>query len=699
MRDGSIVALDKNKAIAAAQKYLQRGQIDKAIKEYETIVEADPGDVRVWLKIGDLHSRNGKVALAVNTYKKVAETYKGKGFFLKAVAVYKKVLDVDPTLTEVYRTLGDVYIKLNLPSEALAQYRLVVGSYERDGRSSDAMDLLEHMVELVPDDESNHLRLAEAHAKNCNDEPAIEHFEFVLGRMRSQNRHGEFIKVAERLLYLYPEQISSGRRLAQAYLATSNSKRALAWLQRLFKLDPTDTRTLALLAETFREIGRHEKAAAVYRELVRIYSQNGEKNKQQQALQRLIEVAPGDNAARDALAHLSSQNEGEVGGASSILGTDANFEPVMSPEERINLCLADVDLLIKYQLPDHARQRIDVAIGLDATNPNVYLKLKDLCILRSDGDAAADALVKAAELFGQTDTDQAETCLRNALNLVPDHPLAMKLLAGANQVASAQNSGADAMDSTASTIPRTNPDPLDELSMDFDIDLNLDDLSLDDFSDLSEDSSEFELSLDGFELEELGFEIQGDGLGDAPDDDEFADLLAEKSASEDEFADLLSDDAADASLPDDSSIHGANAGAIITPPMPNDDRASEIANHNNGPSSQTLIPNYEPNGSPETETQTADFGDAFGDGLLDITMDHAIPDIEAKPTDATSEHDVLDLSEFDDLDDINQAALDVLADADLSGDFGDLLVDSPDTEISAQMPVKSSDAPKPRDDS
>ena len=103
------MALDKNKASAAAQKYLQRGQIDKAIREYETIVQADPNDVRTWLKIGDLHSRNGKVALAVSTYRKVAETYQGKGFFLKAVAVYKKVRDVDPTLTEVYRTLGDVW--------------------------------------------------------------------------------------------------------------------------------------------------------------------------------------------------------------------------------------------------------------------------------------------------------------------------------------------------------------------------------------------------------------------------------------------------------------------------------------------------------------------------------------------------------------------------------------------------------------
>lgn len=681
------MALDKNKAIAAAQKFLQRGQIDKAIKEYESIVEADPGDVRVWLKIGDLHSRNGKVALAVNTYKKVAETYKGKGFFLKAVAVYKKVLDVDPTLTEVYRTLGDVYIKLNLPTEALAQYRLVVGSYERDGRSTDAMTLLEHMVDLVPEDESNHLRLAEAHAKNCNDQPSIEHFEFVLGRMRSQNRHAEFIKVAERLLYLYPEQISSGRHLAQAYLATSNSKRALAWLQRLFKLDPTDTRTLALLAETFREIGRNEKAAAVYRELVRIYSQNRQINKQQQALQRLVDVAPNDTAARDALAQVSSQNDGNTPGTSSILGTDANFEPIMSMEERVNLCLADVDLLLKYQLPDHARQRIDVAIGLDSKNPAVYLKLKDLCVMRRDGDAAADALVKAAEFLIQTEPGQAEAYVREALSLSPNHALAAELLSGIGQTGGTQPDVKPRPSQSSAPPPIDDADPLEDMSMDFDIDLNLDDLSLDDFSDLSDDSSEFELSLDGFELEELGFEVQGDGLIETPDDDEFADLLAE--------------DGPEDMLMDDSSMHESNASAIITPPMSRDtDVSDDKTMASSSPkSAQALIPNYDPDTSAETTTETADFSDGFGDGLLDITMDHAIPDIDSKQHDATSEHDILDLSEFDDLDDINQAALDVLADSDLSSDFGDLLVDTPDTEMPASKPVKTTDEPKPRDDS
>jgi 4-hydroxy-tetrahydrodipicolinate synthase len=57
--------INKNKVIAAAQKLVQKGQHDKAIKEYAKIVEEDPRDVRIWLKIGDLYVKKGSTAEAI----------------------------------------------------------------------------------------------------------------------------------------------------------------------------------------------------------------------------------------------------------------------------------------------------------------------------------------------------------------------------------------------------------------------------------------------------------------------------------------------------------------------------------------------------------------------------------------------------------------------------------------------------------
>lgn len=108
------MAINKNKVIAAAQKYVQKGQLDKAIKEYRRIVEAEPGDVRTWLKIGDLQAKKGSAPEATDTYLRVANHYSEQGFYLKAVAVYKQVLLLQPRFVEVHLKLAALYQQLGL---------------------------------------------------------------------------------------------------------------------------------------------------------------------------------------------------------------------------------------------------------------------------------------------------------------------------------------------------------------------------------------------------------------------------------------------------------------------------------------------------------------------------------------------------------------------------------------------------------
>ena len=95
------MALNRTKVLEAAQKYLGKAQYDKAIVEYKKLVEADPRDVRTWLKIGDLYTRKGSRSEACDTYGRVASHYADQGFFLKAVAVYKQILKLEPGRVEI----------------------------------------------------------------------------------------------------------------------------------------------------------------------------------------------------------------------------------------------------------------------------------------------------------------------------------------------------------------------------------------------------------------------------------------------------------------------------------------------------------------------------------------------------------------------------------------------------------------------
>ena len=108
------MAVDKNKLLADAQRLAEKGNLDKAVKLYLCLVEENPKDVRILLKVGDLQARRGEKQLATEAYLKAADSYTEQGFYLKAVAVYKHILKIDPRQTEVAAKLRDVYRRLGL---------------------------------------------------------------------------------------------------------------------------------------------------------------------------------------------------------------------------------------------------------------------------------------------------------------------------------------------------------------------------------------------------------------------------------------------------------------------------------------------------------------------------------------------------------------------------------------------------------
>ena len=93
--------------------------------------------LRVWLKIGDLYAKKGAKQDAIETYLKVARFYHDQGFFLKAVAVYKQILKLDPRLVDVILKLAELYRQLGLMSDAMQHFdqSLEVAPVRRQDRS------------------------------------------------------------------------------------------------------------------------------------------------------------------------------------------------------------------------------------------------------------------------------------------------------------------------------------------------------------------------------------------------------------------------------------------------------------------------------------------------------------------------------------------------------------------------------------
>jgi pilus assembly protein FimV len=325
------LAFNKNKVMEVARRYTDKGQLDKAIKEYLRVVVDDPQDVRVWLKIGDLYVKKGAKREATETYLRVAEFYSGQGFFLKAVAVYKQILKLNPRLVEVNLKLAELYRQLGLMSDSMQHFEMVAGHFHREGKTKEALATVRQLVDLAPDNVATRIKLAELYSKEGMLEEAVAEFGTACEYLRAQEREEDFVKVGERLLWHKSDNVTLSRELARIYLRRNDARRALQKLQACFKTNPRDVETLELLAQAFQHLEQSAKTVSVLKEMARVLEEDGKRDRVADVYQRILRLAPSD---RDALAHVGQIAAGSGAAAAPPAAARATAPPPVPARSR-----------------------------------------------------------------------------------------------------------------------------------------------------------------------------------------------------------------------------------------------------------------------------------------------------------------------------------------------------------------------------
>ena len=295
------MAINKNKINDNALRFIQKGQIKKAIKEYDKILAEDPGDVRTLLKKGDLLVRIGDRAQAVDSYLQVADTYSKQGFHLKAVAVFKQILKIDSSRVNVNLRLAEEYQNLGIVGDAMSHLQIVAAYYEQNDMGRELLEILRRIVDLDPDNIPSRIKLAEMYSREGMVAEAVEEFSRAAEDLKAANRIEDYIKVSERLIYHDNSQIDLIKELANIYLQRGDTKRALGKLQICFKADPQDLTVLNMLAQAFLDLNQLSKTVSVYKEIAKIHQEQGELDRAEKMYRRVLELSPEDPEAQAAL--------------------------------------------------------------------------------------------------------------------------------------------------------------------------------------------------------------------------------------------------------------------------------------------------------------------------------------------------------------------------------------------------------------
>jgi tetratricopeptide (TPR) repeat protein len=303
------VPIDREKVLEAATKLVEKKRYDKAILEYQKLVESDPNDVRTLLKIGDLQLKQEAYPEAIATYERVGRYYAQQGFALKAIAVYKQIREIVgkhvPHLEERYAhippKLAELYQQLGLVSDALAALDEVAMRLSRQQRDQEALDVFRKIVQLDPTNPLPHLRLAEALSRSRDADGAVSEFGQAAALLIKLGRRDDALKVLERLLHHRPEA-AQARLAAELYLqrsAPNDGMQALAKLQICVQANPKDLTTLDLLARAFVQLGQPRKGIEVQKEMARIARDQQRYDVFGELVDKLLAVAGNDEGVQE----------------------------------------------------------------------------------------------------------------------------------------------------------------------------------------------------------------------------------------------------------------------------------------------------------------------------------------------------------------------------------------------------------------
>jgi tetratricopeptide (TPR) repeat protein len=293
------VLTKKDKLLAAAQKFLERGSLDKALLEFQRAAQEDPKDTRTWLRIAEINVKQGDSAEATQVYLKTAGLYVEQGFFQRAAAVYKNVLKLTPGHTEAHTKLAEVYRQLGLLTDSSQQYELAAAALVKAGRPKDAIAALGQIMDMNPDQVMIRVKMGETAAQAGLNQDAVQEFQRAVDQLESLGRTDDFLRVAERVLQLAPENVALGKKAAVRYMERQNPKAALAKLQACFNVDSKDVETLQLLANSFAELGQTAKTITVLKELAKVQEERRQMGERAATLQRIRSLDPNDAMVAD----------------------------------------------------------------------------------------------------------------------------------------------------------------------------------------------------------------------------------------------------------------------------------------------------------------------------------------------------------------------------------------------------------------
>jgi pilus assembly protein FimV len=246
----------RDQLLRSAEKHIAKGKFEQALKDYLRVLDDNPRDISTLNKVGDLYVRLNRATDSIPFFTRIAEVCSLDGFFLKAIAIYKKINKIDPARLEIYERLGDLYTKQGLTQDSRTQYQVLADHYQKNNQPEEAIAAYKKMAAADPNDLKIQVRLADLYRSVNRLEEAVMQYGLVGSMLLRRGAQDEAGAVFQKALELSPKDAAARNTLVRSLLSQKNPTAALA----ILKAAPRTADSLALMAEAQFEMGQKEDA-------------------------------------------------------------------------------------------------------------------------------------------------------------------------------------------------------------------------------------------------------------------------------------------------------------------------------------------------------------------------------------------------------------------------------------------------------
>ncbi len=228
---------NKAKVLSSAEKNVQQGKLENAIKDYEKIVKEDPKDLTVLNTIGDLYARLGQVDNATKYFRRVGDAYAADGFTVKAIAMYKKLTKLAPSSIEGLQKLAELYTQQGLYNDARQQYVALADYWMKANDLEGAARVFQKMLELDPENAAMQTKLADLYIRMGKKEDAKDIYFRAAESLYQRAAMDAADEALGRILSIDPSNARALLKRALIAVDSGDGAAALGHLERLPQIE------------------------------------------------------------------------------------------------------------------------------------------------------------------------------------------------------------------------------------------------------------------------------------------------------------------------------------------------------------------------------------------------------------------------------------------------------------------------------